>query len=155
MTTYKSYTLEEATAKLMRFCTYRERCHKEVKEKLNRLHMIPEAQEVIIARLINDNFLNEERFAKVFVRDKFKLKKWGRYRLKRELKYRNISDYLIDKALQEIDQTAYRTTFQELFDKRLQSISETHPFKIKKKISDYLFRKGYESELIYERLEKL
>lgn len=155
MESYKSHTVEQATAKLMRFCTYRERCHKEVREKLKSLNMILEAQDQIISQLLEQDFLNEERFAKIFVQDKFRIKKWGKYRLVRELKYRQISEYLIKKSLKQIDEKEYQETFQNLLEKRLDTISETHPLKIKRKVADYLLRKGYESSMIYESLGKL
>lgn len=155
MNTHKTYTVEEATQKLMHFCAYRERCHQEVHHKLQKLRMIPEAREVITFKLIQQNYLNEERFAKTFARDKFRLKKWGKYRITRELKHREISAYLIDKALLEIDEKDYIETFLQLLNKRLNSISEPHPLKKKKKIVDYLLRKGYESALIYDNLPEL
>lgn len=151
-----SHTLKEATNKLMRFCTYRERCHKEVRQKLEELNMIPLAQDEIIGKLIEEGFLNEERFTRVFVRDKFRLKKWGRHRIIRELKFRAISDYLITTALnEEIDPDDYYETFQDLLNKRLKTISETHPLKVKQKLAGFLLRKGYESSLVYEHLYDL
>lgn len=115
--------------------------------------MIPEAQNHIINKLLEEDFLNEERFAKTFVRDKFRLKRWGKHRIIRGLRFREISDYLIDKAIEkEIDEDEYRRTFEKLFQKRLHSIKETHPLKKKKKIADHLLRKGYDSTMIYEAL---
>jgi len=149
-----SYTVKEALAKLMKFCVYRERCHQEVQDKLNKLQMIPEAQEQIIIKLLEDDFLNEERFAKAFVRDKFRFQHWGKYRLKRELKQRNISDYLIKKSLNQIDSQAYRESLEQLLEKRLRSIHDTHPLKIKRKVVNHLLRKGYEADLIYAILRE-
>jgi|SRR5699024_9569728 len=149
------HTVKEALAKLMRFCVYRERCHKEVREKLWKLHIDPQEQDYIIARLIAENYLNEERFAKTFVRDKFHLKKWGRFRLKSELQRREISAYLIKKAIDQIDEADYKNTFRQVLEKRLRSISATHPLKIKKKVTDHLLRKGYEADMIYKALDEL
>lgn len=151
-----SHTVKEATNKLMRFCTYRERCHKEVRQKLEELNMIPLAQDEIIGKLIEEGFLNEERFTRVFVRDKFRLKKWGKQRIIHELKFRAISDHLITTVLnEEIDPDDYYKTFEHLLNKRLKTISETHPLKIKQKLSGFLLRKGYESSMVYERLYDL
>ena len=75
---HKSYTIEEALAKLQKYCAYQDRCHKEVEQKLKQMRMIPEAIERIIVDLIQDNHLNEERFAKAYVRGKFNIKKWGK-----------------------------------------------------------------------------
>ena len=100
---HKSYTLDEALLKLQRYCAYQDRCHKEVEQKLKNMRMIPEAIDHIIVALISDNHLNEERFAKAFVRGKFSIKKWGKVRLTQELKQRQLSKYTIKIALKEID----------------------------------------------------
>lgn len=151
----KYHSLKEATQKLMRFCTYRERCHKEVKSKLFDLNIHPNDQEEIIVKLIQHGFLNEERFAKIFAYDKFHLQKWGKYRIERELKFREISDYLIKKGLEEIDEEEYQKTFQELLNKKVKTTKEKNPLKKKKKIADFLLRKGFESTLVYESLQKI
>ena len=87
----KGYTVQEATKKIESYCAYQDRCHKEVVSKLKEMGMIPLAVDTIIAQLIEDRFLNEERFAKSFARGKFNIKKWGKNRIVRELKFRNIS----------------------------------------------------------------
>lgn len=149
------YTVKEATQKLMRYCIYRERCHKEVEQKLSTFQLTPHEQQEVISNLLADNFLNEERFAKIFAYDKFNLKKWGKKRIQKELKYREISAYLIQKAMLEIDETEYLKTFHEVFNKKLHAINEKHPLKIKKKLMDYMLRKGYEYELIYDEFSRL
>ena len=151
----KSYSVTEAKVKLQQFCAYKDRCHKEVVEKLQKINMIPEAIDLIIAELIQDNFLNEERFARSFARGKFRIKKWGRLRIVRELKFRNISKYNIDAALKEIDEAAYVTTLDELARKRNNAVKETNLYKRKKKIADYLFYRGWESHLVYEKINEL
>ncbi|MGB8376519.1 MAG: regulatory protein RecX [Salegentibacter sp.] len=146
----KSYTVKEATVKLMQFCAYRDRSHKEVEDKLKEMHMIPAACEQIIMKLMQEDFLNEERFARSFVRGKFRIKKWGRIKIKQELKFREISSPIIKLALTEIKEEEYRSTLYELAEKKLISIRETDNFKKKKKISDHLLRKGYEASLVFE-----
>ena len=110
----KSYTVEQATRLLERYCVYQDRCHLEVEKKLNKLNMITEAQEVIIIHLIQHNFLNEERFAKNFARGKFNVKKWGKYKIKNELKFKKISSYNIKTAMNEIDNDIYIDTIKKL-----------------------------------------
>lgn len=149
------YTVKEATLKLMRYCTYQERCHKEVEQKLRNYYLTKNEQQEVIMKLIDENFLNEERFTKAFVNDKFRLQKWGRHRITRELKFRQISEYLIRVGMQEIEEEEYLNTFDHLFNKKLRSIQEKNPLKLKKKVADFLFRKGYESELIYDRLQQI
>ena len=102
----KTYTIKEALVKLQKYCAYQDRCHKEVEQKLTQMRMIPKAIEQIIVDLIQNNYLNEERFAKAYVRGKFSIKKWGKVRLTLELKQRQISKYVIKTALAEIDPDA-------------------------------------------------
>lgn len=151
----ESYSVTEAKIKLQQFCAYQDRCHKEVIEKLQKMNMIPEAIDVIVSELIQDNFLNEERFAKSFARGKFRMKKWGRLRITRELKFRNISKYNIDTALKEIEEITYLNTLDELAKKRNAAVKEQNPFKRKKKIADYLFYRGWEAHLVYEKINEL
>ncbi len=151
----KSYTLTEATKKIERYCAYQERCHKEVIEKLQEMRMIPEAVDQIIVHLITHNYLNEERFAQHFARGKFNIKKWGKKRIVSELKYRNISAHNIKTALQEIDEVVYLETLDTLARKRLKSLKEKHPQKKRKKLADYLFYRGWESHLVYEKIKEL
>jgi regulatory protein len=151
----QSYSVTEAKLKLQQFCAYQDRCHKEVIEKLQKMNMIPEAIDLIVSELIHDNFLNEERFARSFARGKFRIKKWGRLRIVRELKFRNISKYNIDSALKEIEENEYLKTLDELARKRVNAIKETNPFKRKKKIADYLLYRGWESYLVYEKINEL
>lgn len=151
----KTYTVNDALNKLQQFCAYQERCHQEVHDKLKRMNMIPEAIDQIIVSLIQDNYLNEERFAKAFVSGKFRIKKWGRQRLILELKKRNITKRLIDKAIAEIDESEYLETLDVLASKKCSSIIETNPLKKKKKLADYLLYRGWESHLVYEKVNTL
>ena len=150
----KTYTVDEAQKKLEHYCAYQERCHKEVRQKLRDMRMIPEAIDKIVVHLIEHNYLNEERFAKAFVRGKFRIKKWGKKRLVRELKFRDISKYSMDVALKEIDPDAYLQTLDELVLKRINQVKETNSYKKKKKVADYLLYRGWESHLIYEKLNQ-
>ncbi|WP_029037353.1 regulatory protein RecX [Salinimicrobium xinjiangense] len=151
----KSYTVKEATLKLMQYCAYRDRSQKEVEEKLVEMRMIPAAREEIIIKLMQENFLNEERFARSFVRGKFRIKKWGRHKIKQELKLREISSPLIKLAMTEINENDYRSTLYSLAEKKLALLSETDKFKLKKKLVDHLLRKGYEGSLVFEVSEEL
>jgi len=154
MKTRKTYTVEEATRALEHFCAYQERCHLEVEQKLTKMKMIPSAQEHVILHLLKENYLNEERFAKSFVRGKFLIKNYGRLRISNELKLRKINPSLIQKALTEIDDEAYIKTLKNLIDKKNASIKESNIYKKKKKIIDFLLRKGFEYSLIQENLPK-
>lgn len=149
------HTVREALQKLKNYCAYQERCHKDVEEKLKSLNMIPEAISHIKNELIQENYLNEERFAKAFARGKFRIKKWGRNRIVRELKMRDISKYNINTALKEITEEDYLQVFHELAVNKLNQIKETNPYKRKKKLCDYLLYRGWETHLVYQKAQEL
>ena len=151
----ETYTLKEATKKLEGYCAYQDRCHKEVVQKLRDMNMIPEAIDEILTHLIQHHYLNEERFAQSFARGKFNIKKWGKIRIVNELKSRGISRFNIKMALQEIDDDKYLNTLDTLAKKRIAAIKETQKQKRRKKLADYLFYRGWESHLVYEKLKEL
>ena len=155
METKKTYTVEEALKRMERYCSYQERCHKEVVQKLYSMYMIPEAIDHIVVKLMQDNFLNEERYAKAFVSGKFRIKKWGKYRLTRELKQKDIGKTLINMALQTITEQEYLETFHALAEKRAENIRETNVAKQRKKLADYLLYRGWESHLVYDKVSEL
>ncbi len=152
---HKAYSLVEATKKLESYCAYQDRCHKEVTTKLKQMRMIPIAIDQIVTQLIQENYLNEERFAKSFARGKFNIKKWGKKRIVTELKLRDISKYNINTALKEIDELHYLETLDTLAKKRLRQLSETNKLKKRKKLADYLLYRGWESHLVYEKIKEL
>lgn len=137
------------------YCAYQERCHAEVEEKLRNFTLSEDEKNQIIVHLIEYNFLNEERFVSVFSISKFHQKKWGKIRIKNELKARKISEYLISKALKELPSEEYSTTFDTLADKHWETISEKNTLKKRKKFCDYFLRKGWESDMVYEKVKKL
>ncbi|MBQ0787409.1 MAG: regulatory protein RecX [Oceanihabitans sp.] len=155
MNLQRTYSLDEARKKLEFYCAYQERSHKEVVTKLKDMRMIPDAIDVIVVHLIQNNFLNEERFAKAFVRGKFRIKKWGKNRLKLELKRKDITKTIIDIALKEIDADDYLETFYALAEKKAESIQEPNSYKKKKKLADYLLYRGWESPLVYDVVHTL
>ena len=137
------------------YCAYQERCHKEVVRKLQKLDMIPISIDTIVSKLVEDNYLNETRFAQSYARGKFRIKKWGKIRIRRELKARHLSDYNIKKALEEIPDLDYNTTFWALFEKRKKEVYENIPSVQKKKIISYMVYKGWELEKIYEAIQQI
>lgn len=146
----KSFTVDEIKHKLEQYCVYQDRCHKEVEQKMFDYNLIPEAKEIILLHLMQHNFLNEERFSKSFARGKFRIKKWGKQRIVNELKFRNISTYNIKTALKEIDENEYLQSIYQITERRNEVITETNSYKRKKKLIDFLMRKGYETDLIYK-----
>ncbi|KAB1157192.1 RecX family transcriptional regulator [Tenacibaculum aiptasiae] len=148
-------SVEEIKRKLESFCVYQDRCHKEVEKKLSEYNLIPEAKDSILLHLLQENFLNEERFSKSFARGKFRIKKWGKQRITRELQMRDISTYNIKIALKEIDEEEYMSTLYSLVEKKNKLVSETNLFKRRKKVADYLLYRGFESNLVYEAINTI
>lgn len=151
----ETYTLTEAKNKMERYCAYQERCHWEVSRKLREMRMIPAAADEIITHLIRENYLNEERFAKAYARGKFRVKHWGKIRITRELKQRQISAYCINSALKEIDENEYLESFHELAQKKADSLTSGSKQQRQKKFVDYLLYRGWESHLIFEKAKML
>lgn len=149
------FTIKEAIQKIEHYCAYQERCHEEVEQKLRSMKMDSDEIDQIIAHLINDNFLNEERFAQSFARGKHRMKHWGKIRITNELKFRGINQTLINIALKEISPEEYFETFDTLANKQWESIQETNSLKKRKKFCDYLLRRGFESNLVYEKVRDL
>ena len=144
----KHLTKEQAIQKLRHYCAYQERSHSEVVQKLYELGVWRQEHGDIIASLIEDDYLNEERFAKAFVGGKFRMKDWGRNRIYYGLKEKGISDYLIKKAMKEIDEERYSETLRELAEKKYDSLKGEQYLVRKKKTIDFLLQKGFEPELV-------
>ena len=148
-------SINEAINKLEYFCSYQDRCHKEVEQKLRSLTLIPELKEKVIIHLIENKYIDEERFAKSFARGKHNYKGWGKNRIIQELKFREITKRNIDLALLELPNEIYLENFHKLAEKNWHSINERKGLKKNKKFVDFLLRKGYESNLIFEKLKQL
>lgn len=138
-----------------RYCAYQERCHKEVRDKLQQMRMIPEAVDHVLAHLIQNDFLNEQRFANSFVNGKFSIKKWGRNRILNELKRRDISPYTITNALKAIEQDEYLIVFNTLAQKKWQQLTDSDLQKKKRKLANYLSYRGWENGLVFPKIEEL
>jgi regulatory protein len=148
-------SVKEAIHKIEHFCAYQERCHDEVVQKLRTMKMDSNEIDEILAHLIQENYLNESRFACSFARGKHRIKFWGKVRIVNELKFRNISTYNINLALKEITAEEYEANFNALSERNWYSIKETNGLKKRKKHCDFLLRKGYESNLVYEKVKEL
>lgn len=151
----KVFTVDEVKKKLEHYCAYQDRCHQEVEKKLRDYRLIPEAREMILIHLIQNNYLNEQRFAQSFARGKFRINKWGRKRIVQELKFRDISTYNIKSALKEIDEEEYLKTLEDVAQRKFDQIKESNLYLKKQKLYQHLYRKGFESNLIQETLKGL
>ena len=148
-------TVKEIEGKLQYYCSYQDRCHKEVKAKLKSFKISSDELNEIVSNLIKDNYLNESRFSKSFVRGKFNIKNWGKVRIVNELKLRNISIYNINLGLKEIDDQDYINKLEDIFNKKLSSLRNLKSNLKKKKIISYLLYRGWESNLIYSKANEI
>ena len=148
----KAYTVDQIKAKMEHYCAYQDRCHYDVEKKMREFFLIPEAKDEILLSLMNDKFLNEERFAKSFARGRFRIKHWGKRKIVQELKKRNISEYLIKEGLKEIDTSEYYTTIETLIEKKKTSVKAKNDYELRNKLISFMLNKGYEYELVNEVL---
>ncbi len=146
----KRLTPEEAFQKLMKYCTYQERCHEEVRSKLISYKVYGDDLERVISRLIENDFLNEERFAKLYAGSKFRQLQWGRTKIIGQLKFRKVSDYCIREALKEIPEEHYLRTLRALIQKRKPARGFDTATRIK--TAQYLISRGFESPLVWQEL---
>ena len=143
------FSKEEALQKAKQYCAYQERCHSEVKEKLYSFGINKNEVDELLSELIGENYVNEERFAILYAGGKFRIKQWGRIKIKYALKQKQVSEYCIKKALAVIDENNYNKTLAKLFEQKLKTLkAEKNIFIKKRKLQDYLLQKGFETDLI-------
>jgi regulatory protein len=152
----KSLSREQALQKAKHYCSYQERCHAEVKEKLYSFGLRKAGTEALLSQLIEEGYLNEERFAIQFARGKFRMKQWGRIKIVYELKQKRISEYCIKKALKQISEEEYLETLNKLAARKWKSLKgENNLFVKLRKTQDYLLQKGFEPGLAGEVLKEI
>ena len=145
----QSYTPEQAFQKAKQYCAYQERCHSEVREKLYGYGLHRKEVDQILSKLIEENYLNEERYARQFAGGRFRIKRWGRVKIKYELKKRGVSEYCIKKALASIEGIDYMQTLQKLADSKMRMLkSEPNKLIRNRKIQMYLMQRGFEAEIV-------
>lgn len=153
----KYYSYDDALKNLQKYCTYQDRCHKEVEQKLWDMNIYDEEDRGnIISQLIEDNYLNELRFAQSYVRGKYKLKRWGKKKIKNHLKQKEVSKYSIKKAFEtEIDEGEYKNNLLYLLNKKNKQIKDDDEYKRKEKLTSFAVRKGYGYSFIKETLKEI
>lgn len=151
----KQLTPTEARTRIQRYCAYQERSHFQVRKKLYDYGLRSAEVETIIAELITDNFLSEERFAKAFAGGKFRMKNWGKKKIEYQLKSQGLSKRCISTGLKEIDPDDYLKTMVSLLKKKLATLKQPEPLVRKHKVARFLIGKGYESEMVWQQLEKI
>jgi regulatory protein len=145
----KRLTPTEALAKIQRYCAYQERSHKEVKTKLFEYGLYASQVDEILSQLITDGFLNEQRFAKAYAGGKFRMKKWGRLKIKQELEFLGLTKNCIQQGLKELEGPDYTKTLQQLLQKKAATLKEENPFHKRDKVARFAIGKGYEPELVW------
>lgn len=145
---------KQALVKAAAFCAYQERSTKEVKQRLSELEITDDEIEPILHELITQNYLNEERFARAFARGKFRVKRWGRMKIRQEMKLRGLSNDLIQKGLTEIDGDEYETVLQDLLIKKARTL-KGEPTTTKQKLVRFALSRGFESDIVWELLKAI
>ena len=147
-----NHSNEIALNKLKHYCAYQDRSHREVRTKLLKLKVYGDDLEEIMSELIKEKFLDELRFACSYARGKFRMKKWGRNKIKQQLKLHDISDYCMRKAMKEIDEEKYMNTLLELIKKKKIDYADNNEYKQNQKVIKYLISRGFETKLILENM---
>ena len=149
-------TKDQALQKIKNYCSFQERCHREVKDKLYGFGLWKQDVETLISQLIEENYLNEERFAQLFAGGKFRLKQWGRVKIRHELKQKQISEYCIKMGLKEINEDDYNKTLQKLAAATWKTLKAEKNMYVKKgKTMAFLLQKGFEPALSTEAVALL
>jgi len=148
----KIFSKEQARLKAENYCAYQERSQYEVRNKLYEWGLHQKDVDEIIAELIGQNFMNEERFSRAYTLGKFRIKAWGKLKIKQGLKLKGVPEKLIAKSLNAIDMDDYLAKLEQLIEKKSKTIIEKDPFKRRYLLSRYAAAKGYESDLITELL---
>ncbi len=152
----QSLTPSQAFERGKQYCSYQERCHSEVKSKLYDFSLTTPEVEECISKLIEENYLNEERFAIAYAGGKFRIKHWGRVKIKYELKKKQVSEYCVKKALAQFEEEEYFKIFEKVYDESVESLKKEKNFFIKKKkLMDYVRQRGFEIEMITEKMKEM
>lgn len=151
----KYLSKSEALQRVRKYCAYQERSHSEVRNKLLQYGQKGLDLEEIITKLIEENYLNEERFAKAFSGGKFRIKGWGKNKIRQQLHVKKISAYNINQALKEIDNAEYEKMLKKIIQKRTVTLQGLTSFEKRNKLARYLITKGYETELVWNILNQM
>jgi len=149
------YTVTQALEKAMKYCAYQERCQSEVRQKLRQFQITSDQREEVISLLIQQDFLNEERFSQAYARGKFRMKHWGKKKIKLALKQKDISEYCIKKGIQEIEESEYSEVLTNLIEKTYEKNRGTQEYKRVAKTAQYVIGRGFEADLVWNEIKQL
>ena len=144
--------LKDALRRAASFCAYQERTQQEVRERLAEWDVYGDDADLIIFELIEQNYLNEERFAKTFAGSKFRVKSWGKHKIRQHLKQRGITGHNLETAMKEIEPDDYRQRLTELLEKKKRTLPQESPLVLKQKLARYAISKGFEPDLVWSLL---
>jgi len=150
MTNNRIYNIKVAIERLKKFCSIQDRCQQDVINKLRNWGLTQNSQDHILEILINESYIDEMRYAKSFCRGKFNTKKWGKNKIKYELKKKNISKNCIAEGLNEIDDCSYLNILEKIYNKKKENTSEKNIIIKNNKIAAFLISKGFERNLVWE-----
>ncbi|MDQ1095103.1 regulatory protein [Chryseobacterium sp. SORGH_AS909] len=150
----KSFTYEEIKQKLVNYCVYQDRCHAEVEQKMREFLLIDEAKEEIMLYLLKENYLNEERFTRSYIRGKFYIKHWGRNKIRMNLKQKQVPEKLINKCFDEIDDEDYRVAIKKMYDNYYAKHIDLNEYQRKIKTIKHIIGKGFEYDAIINSIEE-
>ncbi len=155
MQSKRVYDINIAISRLQNYCALQDRCQWDVIEKMKEWGLQEATQNHILELLINEKYVDEERFAVSFCRGKFRIKKWGKQKITTALKRKQISNVCINKGLAEIDNQEYHTLLDKLYHQKNNSLNEKNIFIRKNKISNFLIQRGFEANLVWEKVQEL
>ena len=151
----KVYDLKIAIERLKNYCALQDRCQWDVTQKMKEWGLLEITQNHILEILIQEKYVDEERFAQSFCRGKFLIKKWGKVKITNELKKKKISDICIKKGLEEIDLTEYDLLLEDLLTKKNDTLRDKNHFTRKSKLARFLIQRGFEGNLVWDKIREL
>lgn len=151
----KPIDFAKAKVKIAKYCAYQERSHSEVEQKLYSYGLHSNQVQELLAWLITENYVNEERYATTFAGGKFRLKKWGKLKIEKHLAQKKVSQYSIDKALALIDEEDYIATMEDLIDRKRHAVSANNIYELRNKVARSLINKGFEPERVWDKVKTI
>ena len=151
----RGYKLSEARIKIKNYCANQERCQWDVRKKFNEWGLAENIKDILMTELIDEQFIDEERYARSFCRGKFKIKKWGKRKIEFELKKKKISTLYIRKGMEEINEKVYLLHLTTQAEKKQNLMKDKSHIVRRRKLAKYLIDKGYESDLVWEKIREI
>ena len=151
----KPLTPDQVLDKMAKYCAYQERCVKDVKDKLKTFDLPQEEKDKILDYLLDNRFVNDERFAKSFVRGKVNQSGWGLNKIRFHLMQTGITKELTDEALGQTDEEVYRQRLIDILRTKAKTVKAENDFEKKRKLAAYAMQKGFEGSLVWEVLKEL